>query len=42
MKKKDYVMYESPNLEVVEVEVEKGFNLSNGQESYTPVEGEWD
>jgi hypothetical protein len=32
--------YQSPLVEIIEVEVEKGFATSN--ESYDPIPGEWD
>ena len=30
-------MYEAPKVEVIEVEVEKGFAVSGGTEDYNPV-----
>lgn len=38
--------YECPNVEVIEVNVERGFSMSGGldsnNENYTPVVGSWD
>lgn len=33
---KQYGMYEAPKVEVIEVEVEKGFAVSGGTEDYNP------
>lgn len=34
MKKMDYVKYETPQVEVIEVEVEKGFAVSGGTDGW--------
>ena len=34
--------YESPQLEIIVVVVEKGYETSYEPESYTPVPGTWD
>ena len=34
------MVYQSPLVEIIEVEVEKGFATSS--ESYDPIPGEWD
>ena len=34
------IVYQSPSVEIIEVEVEKGF--ANSNEPYDPIPGEWD
>ena len=38
----EYENYESPWVEIIEVEVEKGFLSSNETEPYFPVTGTWE
>ena len=42
MKRENFENYETPWLEVIKVEVERGFESSNETEPYSPITGTWD
>ena len=41
MNKNDFMNYEAPQVEVIEVEVEKGFAVSGGEYPDAPTEYPW-
>ena len=42
MKKEDFLSYESPSIEIIEVEVENGFQYSSSGEGSDVSNGAWD